>query len=85
MSDQGEICRPLKNKKFAYDPPINISLFIRTDQYFYYEIWFILHSLDAHMGMMVMLSLEQRKEIKKEQYHSLHLETKETFLQKRVE
>ena len=37
------------------------------------------------MGMMVMLSLEQRKEIKKEQYHSLHLETKETFLQKRVE
>ena len=37
------------------------------------------------MGMMVMLSLEQRKEIKKEQFHFLHLEMTEKFLQKRVE
>ena len=30
--------------------------------------------------MMVMLRLEQRKEIKKEQFHSLHLEMTEKFL-----
>ena len=37
------------------------------------------------MAMMVMLGLEQRKEIKKEQFHSRHLEMTEKFLQKRVE
>ena len=37
------------------------------------------------MGMMVTLRLEQRKEMEKEQFHSLHLEMTEKFLQKRVE
>ena len=37
------------------------------------------------MGMMVMLRLEQRKQIKKEQFHSLHLEMTAKFLEKRVE
>ena len=69
----------------AITPTTNI--FILYSYQYFDDIFFILHRLNAQ-EMMVMLRLEQGKEIKKKQFRSLQtllLEMTDKFLQKSVE